>query len=249
MLSLVGGIEGDLIAGPAATLLPVQWHTVLGTACVGMILVTVAVWVATHASVRHPGSMQVIWEGTLSAVDRSVDRTPGWIRDRIATLALTLFWFIVAANWLHLIPGTGLRAPTADLNLTLALALIVIAAVHLTAVQVRGIRGYLSHYLRPWWLSPVKVIEELLKPVTLGLRLFGMAFASTLMVLLIGELLPPHFAVLPHAMWTLFDLFIGLIQAYVFALLTVLYFDAALPAEVNQTRIRPAHLRGGEAPQ
>jgi F-type H+-transporting ATPase subunit a len=227
----------------------VQWDTVFGTACVGLILVTVAVWVATRASVRRPGSVQVIWEGTLAAADRSVDRKPGWIRDRIAALALTLFWFIVVANWLHLLPGIGFRAPTADLNLTLALALIVIGAVHLTAVQVRGMRGYLTHYLRPWWLAPVKVVEELLKPVTLGLRLFGMAFASALMMLLIGELLPPHFAVLPHAMWTLFDLFIGVVQAYVFALLTVLYFHAALPADANQTHARSAHPRGGEPSQ
>jgi F0F1-type ATP synthase membrane subunit a len=84
-----------------------------------MILVAVAVWVATRESVRHPGTLQVIWEGSLAVVDRSVDRAPGSVRDRIAALALTLFWFIVVANWLHLIPGIGLRAP-ADLNLTLA---------------------------------------------------------------------------------------------------------------------------------
>jgi F-type H+-transporting ATPase subunit a len=246
MFSLVGS---DLMAGQAAKVPTVQWDTVFGTACVAIVLVAVAVRVATRASVRHPGSVQVIWEGTLAAVDRSVDRKAGWIRDRISALALTLFWFIVAANWLHLIPGIGFRAPTADLNLTLALALIVIAAVHLTALQVRGMRGYLSYYLRPWWLAPAKLLEELLKPVTLGLRLFGMAFASALMLLLIGELLPPHFAVLPHAMWTVFDLFIGGIQAYVFALLTVLYFHAALPPDANQIRVRPAHLRGGEPPR
>jgi F-type H+-transporting ATPase subunit a len=95
----------------------------------------------------------------------------------------------------------------------------------------------------------VKVLEELVKPLTLGLRLLGMAFASALMLLLIGELLPPHFAVLPPAMWTLFDLFIGVIQAYVFALLTVLYFHAALPAEATHVRMQPAPFQGGEAPQ
>lgn len=237
------------MAGQALTLPALQWDTIFATVCAGVILAVVAVWVASRESVRHPGTLQVIWEGSLSTVDRSVNRAPGWIRDRIAALALTLFWFIVVANWLHLIPGIGVRAPTADLNLTLALALIVIGTVHLTALQARGIRGYLSHYLRPWWLAPAKVLEELLKPVTLGLRLFGMAFASTLMLVLIGELLPPHIAVLPHAMWTLFDLFIGVVQAYVFALLTVLYFHAALPAEAIQTRVQPAPSRGGEAPQ
>jgi F-type H+-transporting ATPase subunit a len=235
------------MSGQASILPPLQWDTIIATVCAGVILVAVAMWVATRDSVRHPGTLQVIWEGSLAAADRSVDRAPGWIRNRITALALTLFWFIVVANWLHLIPVIGLRAPTADLNLTLALALIVISAVHLTALQTRGLRGYLRHYLRPWWLAPAKVVEELLKPLTLGLRLFGMAFASTLMLLLIGELLPAHIAVLPHAMWALFDLFIGVIQAYVFALLTVLYFHAALPAEVIHARARPAPSRGGEA--
>lgn len=167
----------------------------------------------------------------MEVADRSVGRRPVWVRNRVAALAVTLFWFILAANWLHLVPGVGVRAPTADLNLTLALALIVIVAVHVTAVQTKGPRGYLRHYLHPWWAAPIKLMEEFLKPVTLGLRLFGMAFASGLMLLLIGELLPPHIAVVPHAMWTLFDLFLGVIQAYVFALLTVLYFHAALPGE------------------
>jgi F-type H+-transporting ATPase subunit a len=61
-------------------------------------------------------------------------------------------------------------------------------------------------------------------------------FASALMLLLIGELLPPPVAVVPHALWTLFDLFIGVIQAYVFAVLTVLYSHIALPPAADPKR-------------
>jgi H+/Cl- antiporter ClcA len=67
--------------------------------------------------------------------------------------------------------------------------------------------------------------------MTLALRLFGMVFASALMLLLIGELLPPPMAVVPHTLWTLFDVFIGAIEAFIFALLTILYFTAVLPAD------------------
>lgn len=230
VLGLAVPVEAAPSAAQLSSITAVQWETVLTTVGVGAVLITVAAWITTHASVGRPRALQVVWEGALGTIEDRAVRAPGWVRDRMTALAFTLFWFIVVANSLHLVPGVGLRPPTADLNLTLALALVVVVAVHVTAVQVRGVRGYLEHYLRPWWLVPVKVIEELLKPVTLGLRLFGMAFASALMLLLIGELLPPHFAVLPHALWTLFDLFIGLVQAYVFALLTILYFHAALPA-------------------
>jgi F-type H+-transporting ATPase subunit a len=228
-------MDGDLMSA-AATLTNLQLDTLAGTACAGIALVAVAGWVRARASLRHPGGLQVLWEATLESADRGVGPQPRWVRDRIVALAVTLFWFIVMANWLHLVPGVRLPAPTADLNLTLALALIVITAVHVTAIQTRGVTGYLRHYLHPWWLAPARLLEELLKPVTLGLRLFGMAFASGLMLVLIVELIPPHFAVVPHALWTLFDLFIGVIQAYVFALLTVLYFHAALPADPPSAR-------------
>jgi F-type H+-transporting ATPase subunit a len=105
-----------------------QFDTVIGTACAGLVLVGAATWMRVHATVDRPSTLQVLGEATIEAADRSVGARPRWIRDRVVALAITLFWFIVIANWLHLVPGVQLPAPTADLNLTLALALIVIGA-------------------------------------------------------------------------------------------------------------------------
>jgi F-type H+-transporting ATPase subunit a len=135
------------------------------------------------------------------------------------------------------VPGSPLPAPTSDINLTLALAAIAMAAVHLSAVQVRGLAGYLRHYLSPWWLAPFKLLEEAIKPLTLALRLFGMVFASALMIVLIGEILPAPVALLPHVLWTLFDVFVGVIQAFIFAVLTLLYFGALLPESDPQPAV------------
>src|SRR3569623_1706233 len=206
-----------MASAESSTVAGLRLATVLGTACAVLLVVTAALWVRTHARVVRPGALQILGEATIEAADRGVGARPQWIRDRIAALAMALFWFILVANWFHLAPGVAWPAPTADLNLTLALALLAIGMVHATAQQARGIRGELRRNLRPWWLAPVKLLEELLKPLTLGLRLFGMTFASELMFLLIIELIAPHVAVVPHALWTLFDLFIGVIQAYVFA--------------------------------
>ena len=176
-----------------------------------------------------PTGVRMLWEMSIDAADRASDRVPAQIRGRVIGLAVTLFWFVTVANWLHLIPGSPLPAPTSDINLTLALAAVAMGTVHWTAVRVRGVRGYMRHYLFPLWLAPLKLLEEAIKPLTLALRLFGMVFASAMMVVLIGELLPAPAAVVPHVLWTLFDVFVGVIQAFIFALLTLLYFQAVLP--------------------
>lgn len=197
---------------------------------VAAAVVLAAGLVARHGSTAvAPRGVRVLWEMSIEAADRAAAQVPADARGRVTGTAVTLFWFVTVANLLHLVPGSTLPAPTSDINLTLALALTAMGVVQLTALQVRGLRGYLRHYLSPWWLAPVKVLEEAIKPLTLALRLFGMVFASALMVLLIGEMLPAPVAVVPHVLWTLFDVFIGVIQAYIFALLTVLYFQAALP--------------------
>jgi F-type H+-transporting ATPase subunit a len=209
----------------------VQADIVAGTAVAAALVLTVGYWARRRASRSRPGAVQVLLEISLQAADRAAQAVPARMRPRVVAVSVTIFWFVTAANWLHLVPGLSLPAPTSDINLTLALALVTMTVVHSTAVQVRGWRGYLRHYLSPWWLSPVKLLDELIKPMTLALRLFGMVFASALMLLLIGELLPPPMAVVPHTLWTLFDVFIGAIQAFIFALLTILYFTAVLPAD------------------
>jgi F-type H+-transporting ATPase subunit a len=210
--------------------LTVQVDTAMSTLVTCLVLLTAAVYLRFRISVGRPGVLQVVVQTTVRAVERSVGPVVEWVRRRVVAVAITLFWFILVANWLHLIPGLSLSAPTSDINLTLALAVVVLVAVHVTAVQARGWRGYLRHYLSPWWLAPVKMLQEIIKPVTLALRLFGVIFSSAVMLLLIDDMLPPAAAVLPHALWTLFDVFVGAIQAFIFALLTVLYFRAALPS-------------------
>ena len=124
------------------------------------------------------------------------------------------------------------------------MALNVIVLVHRAAIKNRGVGGYVKHYFtRPF---PKKLflvnlfmngVEELVKPVTLTLRLFGNLFAGGLMLSLLASLViwklgpAPIGAVLSvpfTVVWKLFDMAIGAIQAFIFALLTILYFDTAM---------------------
>jgi F-type H+-transporting ATPase subunit a len=151
---------------------------------------------------------------------------------------VALFVFILVSSLLETVPSGHphklLPPPTGDLNLTVALALLVVFWVHATAIRVRGVRGYLRHYLHPHpWLLPLKILEELVKPITLALRLFGNVFAGAVMVVLIFEVIPPVLAPIPLAAWKLFGVFIAVMQAFIFPLLAVLYLQSALEHDAD----------------
>jgi F-type H+-transporting ATPase subunit a len=118
-------------------------------------------------------------------------------------------------------------------NLPLALALIVIVLVHYNSVKARGGRGYLKHYAQPYAaLTPINIIEEITKPITLTFRLFGNIFSGVLMIAVIVTLIPPYLSWIGLAIWKPFDeLFIGAIQAYIFGLLTIIYLGMGMSTD------------------
>jgi F-type H+-transporting ATPase subunit a len=211
----------------------VQTDIAIATLAVAAIVIALGLIARRRSTSAAPTGIPLLWEMSVEAADRAAGSVSEAVRGRVTGTAVTLFWFIAISNSLHLIPGSPLPAPTSDINLTLALAVTTVGVVHITALQSRGLRAYVRHYLSPWWLAPAKLLEELIKPVTLALRLFGMVFASALMVVLIAEILPAPVAVVPHVLWTLFDAFIGVIQALVFSLLTLVYFQAVLPSDAD----------------
>src|SRR5262249_2402471 len=142
-------------------------------------------------------------------------------------------FFILISNWLAVLPHAWeeyIRPPTADVNLTFALSFFVIILVWITGVRVKG-KHFFTHLAEPYpAMLPLNVIEELTRPITLSLRLFGNILAGTVMVSVLS-LLPAAVQWLPTSAWKLFDLFIGLLQALIFSLLTILYFGFAAKKE------------------
>jgi F-type H+-transporting ATPase subunit a len=112
------------------------------------------------------------------------------------------------------------------------MAALVIVGVWTFGIRQKGLKGYLKHFLEPYpYLLPLNILEELVKPITLALRLFGNIFAGGILVALIallGNAFGPAAMVLPNAIWKTFDLFVGLIQAFIFSLLTILYFSQSM---------------------
>ena len=159
--------------------------------------------------------------------------------ERAIKIAATIGFYILVANYLDFLPITlvpDLHPANTDVNQTAAMAVVVFVLLHWYNIRLRGFKGYLLYYTRPHELpvwaraifTPLNVIEEIVKPVTLALRLFGNLLAGLLMLYVIGLLLPPVLATPVVAIWKLFDvLFIGLIQAFIFMLLTLVYFGLA----------------------
>ena len=202
--------------------------TILATVISAAIVVLLGFWLRSKVSIENPGKLQLAWEGLVTWVNETVEANMGRLHPFVVPLAAALFVFILVANMIHFLPTEHLIvAANADTNLTYAMAFLVIVGVHVFAIGHHGVGDYLKGYLEPNpVMAPLTILEELIKPFTLALRLFGNIFAGGIMLSLIG-LIPYYASWLPATLWTLFDMVIGIIQAFIFALLTILYFGMA----------------------
>jgi len=180
-----------------------------------------------------PTKLQLIWEAVVGQVNSQVEDNLGKVHPYAAPLAVSLFFFILFSNWLELLPlklnedTHILVVPTADTNLTYALAAVTIVSVWTYGIRQKGVKGYFKHFFEPFpVMFPLNLLEELIKPITLALRLFGNIFAGGIMLALIG-LMPIYILWAPNLLWKAFGGAIAVIQAFIFALLTVLYFAMA----------------------
>jgi len=225
--------------------------TVTSTIIAGLIVIGLGLMLRRSASAETPGKMQLAWEALVDWVTTEVEANLGKLNPFVIPLAVTLFVFILISNWVEVVPTEHKVPPaTADTNLTYALGLIVIIAVQIYAVRERGLGDYAKGFLEPYpVMAPLTILEELIKPFTLALRLFGNIFAGGIMLLIIG-LLPAYLTPLPTVPWKLFGMAIGVIQAFIFALLTILYFGMAAqghggghdeaPAKEHDPELQPA---------
>ena len=141
-------------------------------------------------------------------------------------LVVTLALFVGVANLLGLVPG--MKSPTADFSTAAALAVIVFLAVPIYGIREKGLKGYLRHYLEPSpFLLPLEIISEFSRTVALAVRLFGNIVSEELVIavlLAIAGLIVP----VPIMMLAVLT---GVVQAYIFAVLTVVYLSAAVRAK------------------
>jgi len=222
------------------------WATVVAGAIVVGLGFIARKQLTKDTSDHVPTKLQLTWETLVDWVTGQVNDALGRVSRTVVALAVALFFFILIANWFEIIPsawnddtGHVLPPPTADTNLTYAMALMVFVGTWIYGIRERGFGGYFGGFISGSvasnkaadiparvFFTVLNVIEELIKPVTLALRLFGNIFAGGIMIALIG-LLPIYVFWGPNIIWKLFEMFIGGVQAFIFALLTILYFGMA----------------------
>jgi F-type H+-transporting ATPase subunit a len=200
---------------------------------------------AGKASVTNPGKMQTLVELVLSFVDQQAKDTYHGRSPLVTPLAITIFIWVFLMNAMDLIPVdfiplllglTGVHyfkvVPTTDPNLTFAMSLTVFTIMLVMGVKVKGVGGFLHEvFTVPFGakLAPLnllfRIIEDIAKPISLSLRLFGNMYAGEMVFILIALM---GIWQLPLALpWALFHILIITLQAFVFMMLTIVYLSMA----------------------
>lgn len=175
-----------------------------------------------------PGKAQAITEFILDTFTGLAEEMMGHKGKKFVPFILTFFIFILVSNMLGLVPG--LAPPTANLNTTLALALIVFVTTHIVGLKAHGV-GYFKHFLGPiWWLIPlmffIEIFGHIARPVSLSMRLFGNMMGHEMLIGVLLALMPYAYPLLAFA--TVLGVLAVVIQAVIFSLLAMAYIGGAL---------------------
>lgn len=182
---------------------------------------------------ERPGKLQNIVETGIEYLDNSFTANLGKQRARKYFYFLgSLFIFIIFANYSGLIPGVGLtkylKAPTASLSVTAGLGICTFFFLQFSGMKAKGLKGYIKHFISPIIVMlPLLALDELIKPVSLSLRLFGNIFGEETVLEQLYEILPIG---APLVMMALSLLFCAL-QAIVYTTLVSIYLDEATEIE------------------
>ncbi|MEO8639207.1 MAG: F0F1 ATP synthase subunit A, partial [Chloroflexota bacterium] len=249
-------------------------NSMVGAVLASVVLLLVARWFTRRSGIV-PSRGQSVIELPIEFLAGVVRGTGGKRWRQFAPLILAIFLFVLTANWLSLLPGVGtiglaehatdgkpiivpfVRAGAADLNFTLGLALISFVTFIAFGLRANGARGYLKElliaepaYMTPL-LTPIHLISELSRVISLSMRLFGNVFAgevllATMLALTTATLFTLPLAFVVPGVFIGLELLFGLVQALVFALLSMTYITLAI-AEHRQHGSADDH--SGEAPE
>jgi F-type H+-transporting ATPase subunit a len=186
------------------------------------LMVLLSWWVTRRLSVDQPGRVQSFAELMITTLRDEMKSTMRLDPQPFLPLIGTLFLFILFANLTGLVPGA--EAPTAALETDLVLALAVFFAVIGWGVRRHGVWGYMKSYAQPnLFVLPLNLLEAVTRVLSMTVRLFGNImsgmFISAVILGLAGLLVPIPFMAL--------DLLTGLIQAYIFMILAMVFIAAA----------------------
>lgn len=215
----------------------IDYDFAINTTHVALLLVSVAL-IALAILVRvkiskvkptdRPGAIQNVAELAIDMLGSMVEGVMGKNTHKFVNYLSTLFIFLIVSNLSGLF---GLRPPTADYGVTLALGLISFVLIQFNAIKKSGIGHFTGLFKPVFFLFPVNLMGEIATPISLSLRLFGNIMSGTLLLGLIYDLLFPYTWAWGAALHFYFDVFSGCIQAYVFCMLTMVFINDKIADE------------------
>lgn len=240
----------SLAAEHILTIAGISMSNAMLTSMVASVFIVVLFYLGARTVSVYPRSLfasafEAISEFMLGLIEQvTLDRRKA---EQFFPLLMTFFIFILVNNWIGLLPGIGsitittaegsvplFRGANADLNTTLALAIISVITTHAFAIRQLGLFSHLKKYIS---LNPImlfvgllELVSEFSKMISFSFRLFGNIFAGEVLLVVIGFLMP---AIAPLPFFGL-ELFVGLVQALVFTMLTLVFLEIATSAHGEQ---------------
>lgn len=192
-----------------------------------MILLIVLGAIGAKSLSMIPGKAQNIFEMIISGMEEFMVDITGEEGRAIFPLLATVFLYVATCNLIGLVPG--FFPPTASINTTLSCALVVVVFTHVIGIKYHGFK-YIKHFMGPiWWMVPImlpiEIISHLARIMSLSFRLFGNMMGHELVLMILFMLAGAFFAPLPIMAM---GIFVALVQAFVFFLLSTMYFAGAM---------------------
>ena len=186
-------------------------------------VVVVSILLTRNLKVEHPGRGQLMLEQAVTWVQGVGEGIVGEEGKRYAPYLTSVLIYLGIANLIGIL---GFKPPTKDMNVTAAMAIMSIFLIEFAGIRKKGLKKWLKDFTEPVLLvTPINILEIFIKPLSLCMRLFGKVLGAFVIMKLIECILPVG---LPIVFSLYFDLFDGLIQAYVFVFLTGLFIKEAM---------------------
>ena len=198
-------------------------ESVIVTLFISILLLVLGVVLTSGFRVENPSRRQLAVESFVLWLQKFFEGPLSPKGKRYAPYMMTIACYVALANIFYVF---GIKPPTKDLTVTAALAVMSIVLVQMAGIQTKGVKGWLHSFLEPMpAMLPMNILELFIKPVSLCMRLFGNVLGAFIIMCMIEGLVR---IIIPVPFSLYFDFFDGLIQVYVFTLLTSMYIAEAV---------------------
>ena len=198
-------------------------ESVIVTLFISILLLVLGLVLTSGFRVENPSRRQLAVEAFVLWLQKFYEGPLSPKGKRYAPYMMTIACYVALANIFYVF---GIKPPTKDLTVTAALAVMSIVLVQMAAIQTKGVKGWLHSFLEPMpAMLPMNILELFIKPVSPCLRLFGNVLGAFIIMCMIEGLVR---IIIPVPFSLYFDFFDGLIQVYVFTLLTSMYIAEAV---------------------